>query len=94
MFGVTSSPYLLGAVNTSHLSHVPKEQVDNAQKLARSFYVDNCVVSVDNEEELKDFMEKSTEILAKAKMDLRMRAYCSIGNVDVLVNNKLNLGVL
>ncbi|UYV71869.1 hypothetical protein LAZ67_9000806 [Cordylochernes scorpioides] len=35
-------------------------------------YIDNCVTSVDTEAELVDLVEKSTEIFAKAKMDLRI----------------------
>lgn len=72
VFGVRSSPFLLGAVISAHLSQVPEEQSSIAQKLSRSFYIDNCVTSVDSERELVDFVRYSTEILAEAKMDLRM----------------------
>ncbi|GBM40840.1 hypothetical protein AVEN_137339-1 [Araneus ventricosus] len=78
VFAVTSSPLLLGAVIRFHLSQVPTKQSFIVQKLDRSFYIDNCVTFVDNEEELENFIKHSTEILAKwmdlrlAKMDLRL----------------------
>ncbi|GFY40526.1 uncharacterized protein TNIN_134281 [Trichonephila inaurata madagascariensis] len=50
-----------------------------AQKLSKSFYVDNCVTSVDNERELVDFVKCSTKILADAKMDLRLWTYGPVG---------------
>lgn len=79
VFGVTSSPYLLGAVLALHLSQVPPEKSFIAQKLDRSLYIDNCVTSVEDEKELVEFMKDSTEVLAEAKMDLRMWTFSSIG---------------
>ncbi|GBM00954.1 hypothetical protein AVEN_6294-1, partial [Araneus ventricosus] len=84
VFGVTSSPFLLGAVIRFHLSQVPTEQRVIAQKLDRSFYIDNCVTSVDNEEELENFIKYSTEILAEAKMDLRLWTFGPIEYHTVL----------
>ncbi|UYV63047.1 hypothetical protein LAZ67_2002938 [Cordylochernes scorpioides] len=72
VFGVTCSPYLLGAVILHHLKGVSSEFVALPQKLMECLYIDNCVTSVDTEAELVDLVEKSTEIFAKAKMDLRM----------------------
>lgn len=72
VFGITSSPFLLGAVISYHLSQVPEEEKVIARMLAQSLYVDNCVTSVDDLVELKNFIVTSTEILARAKMDLRM----------------------
>lgn len=72
VFGVTSSPYLLAAVISFHLEHVRKQFEVVAQKLLNSFYVDNCVTSVDTSEELEDFMTQATDIMAEAKMELRM----------------------
>ncbi|KFM56831.1 hypothetical protein X975_26897, partial [Stegodyphus mimosarum] len=67
---VKSHPFLLGDVISVHLAQVPKEQSSIAQKLHTSFYIDNCVTSVDNEKELVNFEKYSTEILAEVKMDL------------------------
>ncbi|GBO26301.1 hypothetical protein AVEN_17027-1, partial [Araneus ventricosus] len=52
VFGVTCSPYLLGAVLGYHLSHVPKELKEMANKLQKALYVDNCVTSVSDNSEL------------------------------------------
>lgn len=57
VFGVTSSPFHLGAVIALHLSQVPREKMFIAQKLAKSFYVDNCVSSVDNEKTCRVYQE-------------------------------------
>ncbi|GFY40575.1 uncharacterized protein TNIN_428121 [Trichonephila inaurata madagascariensis] len=79
VFGVRFSPFLLGAVISVHLSQVPTEQGYVAQKLSKSFYIENCVTSVDNERELVDFVKCSTKILADAKMDLRLWTYGPVG---------------
>ena len=42
-----------------------------AAKLLQSFYVDNCVSSVNTYEEYEEFKAKATELLLEAKMDLR-----------------------
>ncbi|GFR27652.1 integrase catalytic domain-containing protein [Trichonephila clavata] len=43
---------------------------DAAVKLQNSFYVDNCVTSVNSEKELRRFIENSTNLMAQAKFDL------------------------
>jgi hypothetical protein len=69
VFGVNSSPFLLGAVLHHHLSNVKEKEV--ARKLMSSIYVDNCVCSFDSYREYVDFRTMSVELLAQAKMDLR-----------------------
>ncbi|UYV67831.1 hypothetical protein LAZ67_5002175 [Cordylochernes scorpioides] len=81
VFGVTCSPYLLGAVILHHLKGVSSEFGALPQKLMECLYIDNCVISVDTEAELVDLVEKSTEIFAKAKMDLRMWQFGPIHRV-------------
>ncbi|UYV84066.1 hypothetical protein LAZ67_X001042, partial [Cordylochernes scorpioides] len=81
VFGVTCSPYLLGAVILHHLKGVSSEFGVLPQKLMECLYIDNCVTSVDTEAELVDLVEKSTEIFAKAKMDLRMWQFGPIHRV-------------
>ncbi|UYV84151.1 hypothetical protein LAZ67_X001338, partial [Cordylochernes scorpioides] len=81
VFGVTCSPYLLGAVILHHLKGVSSEFGALPQKLMECLYIDNCVTSVDTEAELVDLVEKSTEIFAKAKMDLRMWQFGPIHRV-------------
>jgi hypothetical protein len=58
-FGVTSSPFLLGSVIDLHLkryregSEATTEYTrDIIDKLRKSFYVDNCIIIVENEREL------------------------------------------
>ncbi|XP_056647487.1 uncharacterized protein LOC130452213 [Diorhabda sublineata] len=79
VFGVTSSPYLLGTVIDHHLSkceekvaskEVPYERSVISQ-LRKCLYVDNCVTSVDDEKELLSFMSQAREIFMKACFDLR-----------------------
>ncbi|UYV79296.1 hypothetical protein LAZ67_17001982 [Cordylochernes scorpioides] len=81
VFGVTCSPHLLGAVILHHLKGVSSEFGALPQKLMECLYIDNCVTSVDTEAELVDLVEKSTEIFAKAKMDLRMWQFGPIHRV-------------
>ena len=71
VFGVTSSPFLLAAVINLHLRQAAPEFNAIAELLLRSFYVDNCVTSVHSEAELDEFVEKSTEIMAAARLNLR-----------------------
>ncbi|XP_055952605.1 uncharacterized protein LOC129988406 [Argiope bruennichi] len=79
VFGVSSSPFLLNSTIQLHLQTVlekigtgessyPKDVI---QKLAHSFYVDNCVSCVKNEKELRRFINVSTEVMAEKKFELR-----------------------
>ena len=71
VFGLTSSPFLLGAV-IQH--HVRKHEIDfpeTTDMLLNSFYVDNCVTSVPSEEELHKFIREATEVMKEGKFDLR-----------------------
>ncbi|GBM15237.1 hypothetical protein AVEN_144031-1 [Araneus ventricosus] len=72
VFGVTCSPYLLGAVLGYHLSHVPKELKAMANKLQKALYVDNCVTSFSDDNELNEIIVQSIYVLAEANMNLRM----------------------
>ncbi|XP_042909950.2 uncharacterized protein [Parasteatoda tepidariorum] len=71
VFGISSSPFLLGATLEFHLNNVSSEYKETSQKLLKSFYVDNCVHSVENKAELVKFIHESQEILASAKFNLR-----------------------
>lgn len=74
VFGVTCSPFLLGAVINYHLSRKdlfePHLEVI-LEKLYGSFYVDNCVTSIKDKSELGNFIESATEIMKKGKFELR-----------------------
>ncbi|XP_035205210.1 uncharacterized protein LOC118180199 [Stegodyphus dumicola] len=78
VFGVVSSPFLLNSAIQLHLQTV-LEKIETGeslytkgviQKLMHSFYVDNCVSCVKNEE-LNHFISVSTEVMAERKFELR-----------------------
>ncbi|XP_071035302.1 uncharacterized protein [Parasteatoda tepidariorum] len=72
VFGLNCSPFLLGSVIQHHLNKYESSNFqDVAMKLKKSFYVDNCVTSVDSEQELKEFIQCSTDLMAAAKFELR-----------------------
>lgn len=71
VFGLNCSPFVLAAVLDAHLKNVPEEERRTSEKLMRSLYVDNSVASFPTINEYHHFKKESTEMLAKAKMDLR-----------------------
>lgn len=72
MFGATCSPFILAAVLFHHLSSLPEEEKVLGNKLLETFYVDNCVSSENTREDYHLFKKKATEIMSRARMDLRM----------------------
>ena len=74
VFGLTCSPFLLEAVIELHMINALKEDrwsQDIVQKLATSFYVDNCTTSLKSREELNQFILQAREIMATGGFDLR-----------------------
>lgn len=71
VFGISSSPFLLAATINHHLDNVKREFQETAKLLKKSIFVDNCVVSVDTEEERNKFIFEATNICAEAKFVLR-----------------------
>ncbi|XP_055928172.1 uncharacterized protein LOC129959377 [Argiope bruennichi] len=71
VFGITSSPFLLGVTLDYHLNNAPPDYDETARNLSKNFFVDNCVHSVENEEELMKFIHESQEIFKPAKFNLR-----------------------
>jgi len=71
VFGLKCSPFLLEAVIHSHLNRCEPSLKEVATKLKNSFYVDNCVTSVNSKEEAEYFIAKSTELMASANFELR-----------------------
>ncbi|UYV78566.1 hypothetical protein LAZ67_16002013 [Cordylochernes scorpioides] len=69
VFGLTSSPFILGAVIEHHLKSVTDENYYVAQRLLRSFYVDNCLTSLNKESDIVHFKEKASEIMLRAGME-------------------------
>ncbi|XP_045482841.1 uncharacterized protein LOC123686673 [Harmonia axyridis] len=88
VFGVTCSPFLLGAVIEYHLKICFETKKNSSiksiiPKLLKSFYVDNCVSSVDSKEELQMFIDESSMIFADAKFELRGWEHTVIDNSEV-----------
>lgn len=71
VFGISSSPFLLGATLEFHLKNVPDHYKATAQTLLKSFYVDNLVCSVNSKEELNKLIVESQAILREGKFELR-----------------------
>uniref|UniRef100_A0A8D8RXR7 CCHC-type domain-containing protein n=1 Tax=Cacopsylla melanoneura TaxID=428564 RepID=A0A8D8RXR7_9HEMI len=81
-FGVVSSPFLLGAVISTHLA---KYSGELPQKLSRDIYVDNIITGVNTEEELQTLVLTSREIFSEAKLNLRSWA-TSVKNSEFFNN--------
>lgn len=71
VFGIKSSPFLLGATINYHLDRMPEEFQKTSQHLKKAMYVDNCVASVETKEELEKFISESRQIMTKGQFDLR-----------------------
>lgn len=71
VFGLKCSPFLLAAVLEEHLSKVQDERKKTKEELKKALYIDNCVTSFDSHEEYKEFKEKSVQIMAEGKFELR-----------------------
>ncbi|XP_011688448.1 PREDICTED: uncharacterized protein LOC105450352 [Wasmannia auropunctata] len=76
VFGVTSSPFLLGATIDYHLEQAMEKALNEnersiIEKLRKSFYVNNCVASVETEEEMNKFRAVATSVMNNGGFDLR-----------------------
>ncbi|XP_017877686.1 uncharacterized protein LOC108623602, partial [Ceratina calcarata] len=95
VFGVCSSPFILGAIINLHLSSVLNSfsgnsiteiVYNNTKKLKRSFYVDNCVTSVNSVDELNVFMNNAKTVMESGKFDLRGWEYTKDGGAKGFSN--------
>ncbi|GFX22172.1 uncharacterized protein TNCV_364831 [Trichonephila clavipes] len=82
VFGITSSPFLLGATLEYHLKQGSVHLQLTAQKLLESFYVDNCLTSVDNAEDIERFMLESKKVLSLAKFNLRGWVHTGVSEAE------------
>lgn len=75
VFGLTCSPFLLGAVIQHHLTTTlegsSKYSSEFLTSLRTSFYVDNSIISFDHYEEVRHFKQKAESAMMEAKMVLR-----------------------
>ena len=90
VFGVKASPFLLAAVIERHLKSVNEEEKSTAEFLDKSYYVDNCVASLDSFEEYEVFKVMATRIMADAKMELRQWECTCDGEKNNLRANEEN----
>jgi len=82
IFGDTCSPFLLGAVIKYHLNNTSDEVKPVANKLSKSYYIDICVTSVYNILSLEEFILGATQIMAEAKMNLRMWEFGPLSEIE------------
>ncbi|XP_048478552.1 uncharacterized protein LOC125488881 [Plutella xylostella] len=71
VFGLTCSPFLLAATIKHHLNKYSSELTQTAQLLSESLYVDNCVVSVESQEDAEKFIKEAKLIMSEGKFELR-----------------------
>ena len=70
LFGLTSSPFLLGGVIDSHLSMWEKQEPNLVAKLRRELYVDDLISGSTTVAKVKDLKERSTEVFKDASITL------------------------
>jgi hypothetical protein len=86
VFGMTCSPFLLGAVINFHLGEYESESPEIVEMMKNSMYVDNCVLAVNTIEEYETFKEKATQILSDSKMELRQWEHTGDGTAERVAN--------
>jgi hypothetical protein len=69
VFGVNCSSFLLEAFTNRNLKRY-QEPLQIVADRVRTFFVDNCVTSLDSEEDLWEFVRDATYIMAGAKSEL------------------------
>ncbi|UYV63397.1 hypothetical protein LAZ67_2003955 [Cordylochernes scorpioides] len=75
VFGLNCSPFVMNAVIEYHLQSIRGPLVQWAKILAQSFYMDNCITSLETKQEVQEFQKAAIEIMNRAKMDLREWKY-------------------
>ncbi|UYV85011.1 hypothetical protein LAZ67_X004248 [Cordylochernes scorpioides] len=75
VFGLNCSPFVLNAVIEYHLQSIRGPLVQWAKILAQSFYMDNCITSLETKQEVQEFQKAAIEIMDRVKMDLREWEY-------------------
>ena len=71
MFGVTSSPFLLGGTLQHHISKYEEEDPEIVKKLLESFYVDDSNSGEENVDQAFELYLKSNKILSDGGFTLR-----------------------
>ncbi|XP_035221947.1 uncharacterized protein LOC118194846 [Stegodyphus dumicola] len=94
VFGLNCSPFLLAAVLSHHIDLNSSKYPETAENLKESFYVDNCITSVPDEETLTRFIEESKQILDSASFDLRGWEHTSLLKSEDSIEPTPVLGIL
>ncbi|XP_031349539.1 uncharacterized protein LOC116175519 [Photinus pyralis] len=100
VFGLSCSPFLLAAIIELHLNNCSNDQnmarnhnfqkiwsADISKKLKESFYVDNCITSVNTVDELHEFIKTASEIFVMGGFNLRGWEY----TLDTTSDNVTNI---
>lgn len=82
----------MGAVIDLHLENCP-EFSETVELLIKSFYVDNCVTSLNGNKDLMQFIKISTKLLADAQFVLRGWEYTAMDIADASQNISSVLGL-
>jgi len=87
VFGVSSSPFLLGATIELHIERNLNvtDSINRKliyEKLAKSFYVDDCVTSINSYDEFQVFQDEAIALLDEAKFELSKWKYTGMENQD------------
>lgn len=87
VFGLTSSPFQLGATLNYHLDQVNSDEyADIVPLLKKSIYVDNLLTSVKSDDEYLQVKDHSSAILSAGKFELR--SWVSNGSQDYPPNDE------
>lgn len=70
-FGLNCSPFILGSTINYLLVNCSPEYKNTAEILKKSFYVDNCVTSLDTTEDVNTFIESASSLMFTGKFNLR-----------------------
>lgn len=71
VFGLKYFPFLNSATIQYNLKNDHSRFLETADRMIKSFYVDNWVTDIENHEELDTFIEKSQVMFQSATLDLR-----------------------
>ncbi|GBN33404.1 hypothetical protein AVEN_83443-1 [Araneus ventricosus] len=71
VFGASPSPFLLAATIVHHLENILDEKKKTDRHLQKSFYVDNCIITLESKEETAKFISEAKELMFSAQFELR-----------------------
>ena len=90
VFGVNSSPFLLGATVRHHLDKYTTTQPEFVDKFIEDLYVDDSTSGIDDVAEGVDFYHKAKAILSAGGFDLR-KWITNDSNLQSYINDQENI---